>query len=85
MLFNSLHHGNMYMQVITAFGVLRVIRSKDSKYSEGDLLLNLSATVAEYSIVPSSHIIGKEKCFLDTNLKHRPNKYTVGILFSLFK
>nr|XP_027187308.1 2-alkenal reductase (NADP(+)-dependent)-like isoform X2 [Cicer arietinum] len=46
-------------QVITVFGVVRVIRSKDSKYNEGDILLNRSAPVAEYSIVPSSDIARK--------------------------
>ncbi|PNX58849.1 NADP-dependent alkenal double bond reductase p1-like protein, partial [Trifolium pratense] len=46
-------------QVITAFAVVRVIRSNDSKYSEGDILLNPNASVAEYSIVPSSQITRK--------------------------
>ncbi|XP_045804726.1 2-alkenal reductase (NADP(+)-dependent)-like [Trifolium pratense] len=46
-------------QVLTTFAVVRVIRSKDSKYSVGDLLLNGYGLVAEYSIVPSSHIIRK--------------------------
>lgn len=45
--------------MITVFGVVRVIRSKDSKYNEGDILLNRSAPVAEYSIVPSSDIARK--------------------------
>lgn len=45
--------------MITAFAVVRVIRSKNSKYSEGDILLNPSAPVAEYSIVPSSKIARK--------------------------
>ena len=43
--------------MLTTFAVVRVIRSKDSKYSEGDILLNGYGLVAEYSIVPSSHII----------------------------
>ncbi|GAU17114.1 hypothetical protein TSUD_106130 [Trifolium subterraneum] len=46
-------------QVITAFAVVRVVRSNDSKYSEGDILLNSNASVAEYSIVPSSIITRK--------------------------
>lgn len=45
--------------MLTTFAVVRVIRSKDSKYSEGDILLNGYGLVAEYSIVPSSHIIRK--------------------------
>jgi NADPH-dependent curcumin reductase CurA len=45
--------------VPTTFAVVRVIRSKDSNYSVGDLLLNAYGLVAEYSIVPSSHIIRK--------------------------
>jgi NADPH-dependent curcumin reductase CurA len=45
--------------VITAFAVVRVIRSNDSKYSVGDILLNSNASVAEYSIVPSSQITRK--------------------------
>jgi NADPH-dependent curcumin reductase CurA len=45
--------------VITVFAVVRVIRSNDSKYSVGDILLNSNASVAEYSIVPSSQITRK--------------------------
>jgi NADPH-dependent curcumin reductase CurA len=41
------------------FAVVRVIRSNDSKYSVGDILLNSNASVAEYSIVPSSQITRK--------------------------
>ncbi|KAK7261109.1 hypothetical protein RIF29_27413 [Crotalaria pallida] len=46
-------------QVITAFAVGRVIRSKDSKYKDGDLVLVPTAPVAEYSIIPSSRILRK--------------------------
>lgn len=46
-------------EVITVFAVVRVIRSKDGKYSQGDILLNPNAPVAEYSIVPSSQITRK--------------------------
>ncbi|WJX69074.1 hypothetical protein P8452_53372 [Trifolium repens] len=46
-------------QVITVFAVVRVIRSNDSKYSVGDILLSSNASVAEYSIVPSSQIARK--------------------------
>jgi NADPH-dependent curcumin reductase CurA len=45
--------------VITVFAVVRVIRSNDSKYSVGDILLSSNASVAEYSIVPSSQITRK--------------------------
>ncbi|RHN75556.1 putative oxidoreductase [Medicago truncatula] len=41
------------------FAIVRVIRSKDSKYTEGDILLNGNGYVAEYSIVPSSDIMRK--------------------------
>ncbi|KAI4334118.1 hypothetical protein L6164_018849 [Bauhinia variegata] len=40
-------------QVITAFGVGRVIRSKDSNYKEGDVVFS-QLPVAEYCVVPSS-------------------------------
>ncbi|KAG4170823.1 hypothetical protein ERO13_A12G173933v2 [Gossypium hirsutum] len=46
-------------QVITAFGVGRVMRSKDEKYSEGDIVLNAFFPVAEYCVVPSSVLIRK--------------------------
>ncbi|TKY48740.1 2-alkenal reductase (NADP(+)-dependent) [Spatholobus suberectus] len=46
-------------EVISTFGVGKVIGSKDSKYTEGDLILSPFAPVAEYCIVPSSHIIQK--------------------------
>ncbi|KAG4968680.1 hypothetical protein AAZX31_12G182900 [Glycine max] len=46
-------------EVITAYGVGRVIGSKDSKYTEGDLILTPSAPVAEYCILPSSRVIRK--------------------------
>jgi len=50
---------NIYLQVLKVFAIVRVIRSKDSKYTEGDVLLNEQGFVAEYSIVPSSDIIRK--------------------------
>ncbi|KAE8736257.1 zinc metalloprotease [Hibiscus syriacus] len=46
-------------QVITAFGVGIVLRSKDEKYSEGDVLLSAFLPVAEYCVVPSSAIVRK--------------------------
>ncbi|XP_022727083.1 2-alkenal reductase (NADP(+)-dependent)-like isoform X1 [Durio zibethinus] len=46
-------------QVITAFGIGRVIRSKDNKYDEGDIVLNAFFPVAEYCVVPSDVLIRK--------------------------
>ncbi|XP_061336657.1 2-alkenal reductase (NADP(+)-dependent)-like [Gastrolobium bilobum] len=46
-------------EVITAFGIGRVKQSKDSKYKEGDLVLNPNSPVAEYYVTPSSHIARK--------------------------
>ncbi|KAK6251674.1 hypothetical protein QUC31_013394 [Theobroma cacao] len=46
-------------QVITAFGIGRVIRSKDDKYNEGDIVLNAFFPVAEYCVVPSDVLIRK--------------------------
>ncbi|XWS59742.1 hypothetical protein CRYUN_Cryun08bG0147600 [Craigia yunnanensis] len=46
-------------QVITAFGVGRVIRSKDDKYDEGDIVLSAFFPVAEYCVVPSDVLIRK--------------------------
>ncbi|KAL9453662.1 hypothetical protein AB3S75_009297 [Citrus x aurantiifolia] len=39
-------------QVILAFGIARVIRSKDSRYSDGDMVLSAFLPVAEYSLLP---------------------------------
>lgn len=46
-------------QVISAFAVGRVIRSKDSNYKEGDIVLNPFFPVAEYIVVPSAAFIRK--------------------------
>ncbi|CAK8535515.1 unnamed protein product [Lathyrus sativus] len=46
-------------QVLSTFAVVKVIRSKDSAYNEGDIVLNGFGVASEYSIVPSSHIIRK--------------------------
>ncbi|KAJ0110471.1 hypothetical protein Patl1_02011 [Pistacia atlantica] len=43
-------------QVISAFGIGRVIRSKESTYSEGDFVLCPFLPVAEYSVVQPSHL-----------------------------
>ncbi|KAK8604469.1 hypothetical protein V6N13_099411 [Hibiscus sabdariffa] len=46
-------------QVITAFGVGRVLRSNDDKYAEGDVVLSALFPVAEYCVVPSAVLIRK--------------------------
>ncbi|GMJ05727.1 alkenal reductase, 2-alkenal reductase [Hibiscus trionum] len=46
-------------QVITAFGVGRVLRSNDDKYGEGDIVLSPFLPVAEYCLVPSGVVIRK--------------------------
>ncbi|RDY14602.1 La-related protein 1C, partial [Mucuna pruriens] len=46
-------------EAITAYAVGKVIGSKDSKYTEGDHVVIPSAPVAEYCIIPSSHIVRK--------------------------
>ncbi|OVA11496.1 Alcohol dehydrogenase superfamily [Macleaya cordata] len=43
-------------QVVTGYGVGRVIRSKDSRYKEGDIVQNPFNPVAEYSVVPTDLI-----------------------------
>ncbi|XP_059450073.1 2-alkenal reductase (NADP(+)-dependent)-like [Corylus avellana] len=46
-------------EAITAFSVGRVIRSKDSNYKEGDLVLNPFSPVAEHYVVPAELLIRK--------------------------
>ncbi|XAR68104.1 Allyl-alcohol dehydrogenase [Bertholletia excelsa] len=41
-------------EVITEPAIGRVVRSKDGKFSEGDLVLNSSSPVAEYYVVPAA-------------------------------
>ncbi|KAA8526513.1 hypothetical protein F0562_008284 [Nyssa sinensis] len=43
-------------EVITAFGMARVIRSKNSKFTEGDIVLHPFAPVAEYCVVLSDFL-----------------------------
>lgn len=47
-----IYHFRILMQAILAFGIARVIRSKDSKYSDGDIVLSAFLPVAEYSLLP---------------------------------
>lgn len=42
--------------MISAFGIGRVIRSKESNYSEGDFVLCPLLPVAEYSVVQPSRL-----------------------------
>lgn len=46
-------------EVISAFGVGRVIKSRDSRYGEGDIVLNPFFPVAEYCVVPADLLIRK--------------------------
>ncbi|KAF8410730.1 hypothetical protein HHK36_003267 [Tetracentron sinense] len=56
------HQDGLYLtqlelnQPITAFGMARVIRSKNSSYKEGDIVLNPFSPVAEYCIIPSDSL-----------------------------
>jgi len=45
--------------VITGFTLGRVIRSKDSNYKEGDIVLNAFSPVAEHYVVPAELLIRK--------------------------
>ena len=47
------------MQVVSAFGVGRVVRSKDSNYGEGDLVICPFNPVAEYCVLPSQTLVRK--------------------------
>ncbi|KAJ9170069.1 hypothetical protein P3X46_018204 [Hevea brasiliensis] len=59
------HQDGLYMpqfkidEVLVAFGVGRVIKSKDSRYSEGDIVLNPYFPIAEYCVMPSDSLIRK--------------------------
>ncbi|KAF9593526.1 hypothetical protein IFM89_024019 [Coptis chinensis] len=43
-------------QVLTAYGIGRVIRSKETTYRIGDIVVNPFSPVAEYCIVPIDHL-----------------------------
>ncbi|XP_018848449.1 2-alkenal reductase (NADP(+)-dependent)-like [Juglans regia] len=43
-------------EVITAFAIGRVIRSKDSNYKEGDIILNPFSPIADYYMVSELHL-----------------------------
>ncbi|XP_020238223.1 2-alkenal reductase (NADP(+)-dependent) [Cajanus cajan] len=57
-------------EVITAFAVGKVIGSRESKYSEGDVVLVPSAPLAEYCIIPSSTIARKIHAATGISLPH---------------
>ncbi|KAL6953304.1 hypothetical protein U1Q18_042224 [Sarracenia purpurea var. burkii] len=40
-------------QVITEFGIGRVIRSKDTEFTEGEIIINPFSPVAEFSVTPT--------------------------------
>ncbi|KAG6657790.1 2-alkenal reductase (NADP(+)-dependent)-like [Carya illinoinensis] len=46
-------------EVITAFSIGRVIRSKDDNYKEGDIVLNPFSPIANYCVVPAGSLIRK--------------------------
>ncbi|KAH7842121.1 hypothetical protein Vadar_001719 [Vaccinium darrowii] len=43
-------------QVLTEFGIGRVIRSKSSEFSEGDIVINPYSPIAEYCVVPAASL-----------------------------
>ncbi|XP_057508277.1 2-alkenal reductase (NADP(+)-dependent)-like [Actinidia eriantha] len=43
-------------QVLTEFGIGRVIRSKDSGFTEGDIVINPFSPIAEYCVIPSAFL-----------------------------
>ncbi|KAI8558282.1 hypothetical protein RHMOL_Rhmol04G0078900 [Rhododendron molle] len=43
-------------QVLTEFGIGRVIRSKSSEFTEGDIVINPFSPVAEYCVVPTAFL-----------------------------
>ncbi|KAL3714750.1 hypothetical protein ACJRO7_006624 [Eucalyptus globulus] len=46
-------------QVVTAFGIGRVVESTDDKYAKGEIVTGPFLPVAEYCVVPSDFIISK--------------------------
>ncbi|GAV66983.1 ADH_zinc_N domain-containing protein [Cephalotus follicularis] len=46
-------------QVIPAFGIGRVIHSKDDRYKENDIVLNAFFPIAEYCVIPADSLIRK--------------------------
>ncbi|GJR45304.1 NADP(+)-dependent 2-alkenal reductase-like protein [Tanacetum coccineum] len=42
--------------VLTEFGIARVVRSKNSNFNEGDIVVNGFSLIAEYSVIPSDFL-----------------------------
>ncbi|KAI4363791.1 hypothetical protein MLD38_019962 [Melastoma candidum] len=47
-------------QVITAFGIGRVVASNDGKFNEGDIVIHPFLPVAEYNVFPSSDFVARK-------------------------
>lgn len=47
------------IQVIAAFGIGRVARSRDGNYSEGEIVIIPFCPVSEYCVVPSQALVRK--------------------------
>ncbi|GJW68081.1 putative reverse transcriptase domain-containing protein [Tanacetum coccineum] len=43
-------------KVLTEFGIGRVVRSKNSNFNEGDIVVNAFLPIAEYSVIPSDFL-----------------------------
>ncbi|GJZ70828.1 NADP(+)-dependent 2-alkenal reductase-like protein [Tanacetum coccineum] len=43
-------------KVLTEFGIARVVRSKNSNFNEGDIVVNAFLPIAEYSVIPSDFL-----------------------------
>ncbi|GKA40136.1 NADP(+)-dependent 2-alkenal reductase-like protein [Tanacetum coccineum] len=54
--------GDLYLpqillnKVLTEFGIARVVRSKNSNFNEGDIVVNGFSLIAEYSVIPSDFL-----------------------------
>ncbi|KNA23022.1 hypothetical protein SOVF_028390 [Spinacia oleracea] len=58
-------------QVIVSYGVGKIVKSKDEKYKEGDLVVIAEMPVAEYSVLPSKAVTTK----IDPALEVSPSEY----------
>nr|GEU61447.1 2-alkenal reductase (NADP(+)-dependent)-like [Tanacetum cinerariifolium] len=43
-------------KVLTEFGIARVVRSKNSNFNEGDIVVNGFSLITEYSVIPSDFL-----------------------------
>lgn len=46
--------------MITAFGIGKVVMSKDEKFKEGDIVIHPFSPVAEYSVFPASDFLARK-------------------------